>query len=707
MKKFKKFFIIFICFAFLSSGFFNISSIQAGGSKNKTTLENINFPYGIGLSSQPFFDDLEKNYEKWKNNPIAPGTGKSPKETILNFYSLMSLAGDIENNIYYYGKKKPGLFWDKETKKKIKKGETYFIKAAHTLDGSSFAKSVREHLSDEAAVELKHIFDYIFNSSKNEIILPDYKDLNALNEYEQKEWKLPNSKISLIRSDGKDGFVSGQYYFSDYTVRNIRYAFKKIEYEAESLPKNKYTTPHFYLDFIHTPGLLVPPKWYASLPDKVHEIFEIEIIGNQTIFQIFFAFITVLLYSIIVIKISNAIKKLNISVKSDYLRIYYAFIPIPLTKGSELFIDKFLNFTGNTLIFFTFIFEILFYFSLAIFTIFLFEFIGNNFFNKLQKVSSTRSGNKYIDLLRLKTFVRPICRASSTVICTVFLYNLLLSLGVPTNAVLALSAVPGLAIGLGASKLLGNLISGLAMQADQHLNVGNFCRVGDTLGYVKRVGLRSIDIQAFEGCVTIPNAFAEGTNVINYTSLEGDLIKQSLNLKIDIDNSFSPWQKKELIRFCQKFLNEDKCYSNPIVSIEKEGAKTTLVIYALILNKDWKEYLELRDKLSLKTSEIIGQVSLSRFVVGVSYDTTSKQLAEIPELIKEIVNEIDDLEYDGCKFSQINQFSYDFVVCIVGELGTYSNFLKTYDNLNKSLIAKFAEKNIKIPFPTTTFDQKN
>jgi MscS family membrane protein len=344
---------------------------------------------------------------------------------------------------------------------------------------------------------------------------------------------------------------------------------------------------------------------------------------------------------------------------------------------------------------------------LAIFTIFLFEFIGNNFFNKLQNVSSTRSGHKYIDLLRLKTFVRPVCRASSTVICIVLLYNLLLSLGVPTNAVLALSAVPGLAIGLGASKLLGNLISGLAMQADQHLNVGNFCRVGDTLGYVKRVGLRSIDIQSFEGCVTIPNAFAEGTNVINYSSLEGDLIKQSLNLKIDIDNASSPWQKKELIRFCQKFLNEDKCYSNPIVSIDKEGAKTTLVIYALILNKDWKEYLELRDKLSLKTSEVIGQVSLSRFVVGVSYDTTSKQLSEIPELIKEIVNEIDDLEYDGCKFSQINQFSYDFVVCIVGELGTYSNFLKTYDNLNKSLIAKFAEKNIKIPFPTTTFDQKN
>ena len=113
MKKLKSFFIIFLFFAFLSSGFFNIASIQAGGAKNNANLKEVVSQYGIGLNSQPFFNDLEKNYEKWKNNPIAPGTGISPRETILNFYSLMSLAGDIENQVYYYGKKKPGLFWDK------------------------------------------------------------------------------------------------------------------------------------------------------------------------------------------------------------------------------------------------------------------------------------------------------------------------------------------------------------------------------------------------------------------------------------------------------------------------------------------------------------------------------------------------------------------------------------------------------------------
>ena len=156
-----------------------------------------------------------------------------------------------------------------------------------------------------------------------------------------------------------------------------------------------------------------------------------------------------------------------------------------------------------------------------------------------QKKSKGISGNKYIENLRIRTFIKPISRATSLFVSAFLFYNLMLSLAVPLNAILALSAVPGLAIGLGASKLLGNLISGLAMQADQHLNVGNFCKVGDTLGYVKRVGLRSIDIQSYDACVTIPNSYAEGTNVINYSTINDGLIKQSINFRIELVKPFT------------------------------------------------------------------------------------------------------------------------------------------------------------------------
>ncbi len=708
MKKIKFFFLFLITLIFINFNFGQLNSyeLKAKTLPTKSSSE-INFPYGSGLESQPFFKDLEKTYDKWKVNQIASATGISPKQTILNFYSLMALAGDIENQVYNFGKKEPGLFWDKETKKKIKKGEIYFIKAAHTLDGSSFAKSVREHLSDEAAVELKHILDYVFMSSQEEIYLPDYEDVRSFPDYERSEWKLPNTKISLVRSNGDDGFVNGQYYFSDYTVKNIRYGFKKIEKLAESLPSSKYITPHFYLDFVHTPGLLVPPKWYASLPDGLHDFFEIEIIGRQTIFQVFFAFLVTIIYFFTASKVFIRLRKNSSSTKSNWDKTLISFSLIPLTKFSELFIDKFLNFTGNPLIAFTFSFEILYFACLSIFVIFLFESLGYYFCSIIDKKSKSFSGNKYISSLRIKNFIKPISRFISTVIILCFIYSLLISIGVPTNAVLALSAVPGLAIGLGASKLLGNLISGLAMQADQHLNVGNFCKVDDTLGYVKRVGLRSIDIETFGGCVTIPNSVAESTNVINYSTVKDDSIKQSLTLEIELKEPLSPWQQSELIRFCKKYLeNNNKQFFNPIVTLEKEGDRTALLIYALIENKEWRDFLDIRDQLNIAVGEIIGQIKLSRFIVGVSYDTNPSQLEEIPKIVKSIIDQIDDLEFDSCKFSQINSFSYDFLICVIGELKTYSNFLKSYDKFNKLLVAKLEEKGISIPFPTTTFNQE-
>ncbi len=707
MRKIKFSIIFLITLFFINLNFGHLFSSELVVKKLPTeSSTEILFPYGIGIESQPFYKDLEKTYDKWIINPIASATGKSPKQTILNFYSLMALAGDIENEIYNDQSKKAGFFWDKKTKEKIKKGEIFFFKASKTLDGSSFAKSVRQHLSDEAAVELKHILDYVFISSKQEIHIPDYQDIKSLPDYERKEWKLPNTKISLKRSNGDDGFVNGQYYFSDYTVKNIRYGFRKIEKLAESLQSSKYVTPNFYLDFVHTPGLLVPPKWYASLPDNIHDFFEIEIIGRQTIFQISFAFILSIIYLFLSAKVLKKLRESNLSTKANWDKTFICFILIPLTKFSELFIDKFLNFTGDPLIAFTFSFEILYFTSLSIFVIFFFESLSNYICMMTEEKSKRYSANNYIASLRVKTFIKPITRFISTAIILLLLYFLLISIGVPTNAILALSAVPGLAIGLGSSKLLGNIISGLVMQADQHLSVGNFCKVDDIVGYVKRVGLRSIDIETIEGCVTIPNSAAESTNVINYSTVKNELIKQCIKLEIELKEPLSPWQQSELIRFCKEYLeNNNKKFFYPIVTLEKEGDKTNLLIFALIENKEWKQFLEIRDHLTVKVNEIIGQIYLSRFIVRISYDTKPSQLEEIPKIIKTIVEQIDDLNFDSCKFGEINSFSYDFVVCVIGELKTYSNFLTSYDRLNKLIITKLEENKIRIPFPTTTFNQ--
>ena len=152
------------------------------------------------------------------------------------------------------------------------------------------------------------------------------------------------------------------------------------------------------------------------------------------------------------------------------------------------------------------------------------------------------------------------------------MYRLLLGLGLSPGAVLALSAVPGLAIGLGASKLLGNLFAGLAIQADQHLRIGELCRVGEATGFVRKIGLRSIEIQTQDSLITIPNAAADENTIQNYSQQLGNEECQGLSLSIDITDKLTTLQISELIQLTRSYLTTHQAFISSFVSINRKEA---------------------------------------------------------------------------------------------------------------------------------------
>ena len=125
-----------------------------------------------------------------------------------------------------------------------------------------------------------------------------------------------------------------------------------------------------------------------------------------------------------------------------------------------------------------------------------------------------------LDLRRMRNLILPFSRALGAISAVVILYQLLLRLGMPPNAVIAFSAVPGLAIGLGGSRLLSNLFAGIAIQSDRPIRVGEFCKIGGDTGFVSRIGLRSIDMITLTGRVTIPNNKVEDATIFNYSERE-------------------------------------------------------------------------------------------------------------------------------------------------------------------------------------------
>ena len=134
------------------------------------------------------------------------------------------------------------------------------------------------------------------------------------------------------------------------------------------------------------------------------------------------------------------------------------------TRLVDEVLDDVINFTGVPLIVASFVFEVIFYVSLSVFAYYLFEALGRG---AADFVSRLRGGQSSLQLQRLSNLVIPLCRAAGVCVGVILIYRVFLVLGFPSRTVLAFSAVPGLAIGLGASKLLSNLFAGLSLQTDR------------------------------------------------------------------------------------------------------------------------------------------------------------------------------------------------------------------------------------------------
>lgn len=89
--------------------------------------------------------------------------------------------------------------------------------------------------------------------------------------------------------------------------------------------------------------------------------------------------------------------------------------------------------------------------------------------------------------------------AAQVVIWTVVLLLALDNLGVNITAFVASLGVGGVAIALATQKILGDLFASLAIVLDKPFVIGDFVAVGDLMGTVERVGLKTTRLRSLSG----------------------------------------------------------------------------------------------------------------------------------------------------------------------------------------------------------------
>ena len=127
--------------------------------------------------------------------------------------------------------------------------------------------------------------------------------------------------------------------------------------------------------------------------------------------------------------------------------------------------------------------------------------------------------------------------------------------GIDVTTGIAALGIGGIALALGAQKTVENLVGSVTVIADRPLQVGDFIKVGDVVGTVEDVGIRSTRVRTGERTVvTIPNGDLSARQIENFAKRDRFLF----NPVIAINPETPAAKLKEAIAIVQQVLAEEK-----------------------------------------------------------------------------------------------------------------------------------------------------
>jgi len=126
-------------------------------------------------------------------------------------------------------------------------------------------------------------------------------------------------------------------------------------------------------------------------------------------------------------------------------------------------------------------------------------------------------------------------------------------MGVDITAAIAGLGIGSLAIAFAAQKTLENLLGGMSILSDEVIRVGETCRIGDDIGKVEDISLRSTRIRTLEGSeLSVPNGQLANMNVENLSRRD----MRWFHAKFGLRPETSPDQLRSLLESMRKLLRE-------------------------------------------------------------------------------------------------------------------------------------------------------
>ena len=177
--------------------------------------------------------------------------------------------------------------------------------------------------------------------------------------------------------------------------------------------------------------------------------------------------------------------------------------------------------------------------------------------------------------------------------------------GFNVKTTLAGLGIGGLAIALAAQKTLENLIGGVSLLMDKVIRVGDFCQIGDQLGTVEDIGLRSLKLRTLDQNLSVvPNGSLAQMQFLNMTRRSKLLINQKFSLRIETHVE----QLRYVLDRVQSMLDQQPTIETGTSRVRVAnfaGAAFELELWAYVKTGDWTEFTAIRQDVILKIAEIV------------------------------------------------------------------------------------------------------
>jgi MscS family membrane protein len=183
--------------------------------------------------------------------------------------------------------------------------------------------------------------------------------------------------------------------------------------------------------------------------------------------------------------------------------------------------------------------------------------------------------------------------------------TILYSAGINLVAALAGLGIGGLALAFAAQKTLENLFGGIMIISDRPVNIGDRCKIGDVVGTIVDIGLRSTRIRTLDRTiVTIPNGQLATMNLENFTLRD----KYWFHPTISLVHPTTVGQMETVLRNIRDLLGKDPHAESGTLSARFIGVGSTsrdIGISACIFAVDYEDFLAIQEQLLLRILEIV------------------------------------------------------------------------------------------------------